>query len=94
MGLLAQSALIPGFSSLLLLLTTSLTEKSCIEMLSEVKGRPGKRERKQYCKQGLITQVYLINFSVGRNGTKRYELDAGLLVSYGPLHQTLLMGPY
>jgi hypothetical protein len=43
MGLLAQSALIPGFASLLLLLTTSLTENSCNEMLAELKGRNGKK---------------------------------------------------
>jgi hypothetical protein len=49
MGLLAQSALIPGFASLLLLLTTSLTEKSCNEMLSGVKGRIGKRNEGHVC---------------------------------------------
>lgn len=42
MGLLAQSSLIPGFASLLLLLTTSLTESSCKEMLAETLGQKGK----------------------------------------------------
>jgi hypothetical protein len=42
MGLLAQSSLIPGFASLLLLLTTSLTESSCKEMLAELNGQNGR----------------------------------------------------
>ncbi|RUS26841.1 hypothetical protein BC938DRAFT_484052, partial [Jimgerdemannia flammicorona] len=40
MGLLAQSALIPGFASLLLLLTTSLTDELCLEIMSETVRRP------------------------------------------------------
>lgn len=52
MGLLAQSSLIPGFASLLLLLTTSLTESSCKEMLAETLGQKGK-----FCSIGQGTNV-------------------------------------
>ncbi|KAI8584387.1 hypothetical protein K450DRAFT_219626 [Umbelopsis ramanniana AG] len=62
MGLLAQSALIPGFSSLLLLLTTSLTEKSCGEMLSEVKGRSDMNWMRDYL-DGAGNEVYPVKFS-------------------------------
>lgn len=62
MGLLAQSSLIPGFASLLLLLTTSLTESSCKEMLAETLGQKDLQWMRDYL-NGAGNEVYPTKFS-------------------------------
>ncbi|KAL1920771.1 uncharacterized protein VTP21DRAFT_11406 [Calcarisporiella thermophila] len=62
MGLLSQSVLIPGFSSLVLLLTTSITDETRQDLQDGIKCRPDLAWAEEYV-NGASMEIYPISFS-------------------------------
>ncbi|KAJ1657012.1 hypothetical protein IWQ61_003517 [Dispira simplex] len=62
LGLLAQSCVIPGFASLLHLLTTSITDHTCDQILTSLQDRPRMSWIKEYIR-GATQEIYPITFS-------------------------------
>ncbi|KAJ1926753.1 hypothetical protein IWQ60_003522 [Tieghemiomyces parasiticus] len=62
LGLLAQSCVIPGFASLIHLLTTSITDSTSDKILESLEGRPHMNWIKEYVR-GASQEIYSITFS-------------------------------